>query len=77
MRVECYLRGIRGDRSLSEISELCGVNRGHLSMLERGRWFPPDRDLPAIESAYGATAAEWYSPRLLLELQHDPAGEPA
>lgn len=71
MHLTCYLREIRADRSLTEIKDLCGIARGTLSKIERGIELPPDRDVPALEAAYGANAAAWYPPDILLALQRD------
>lgn len=71
VRLVCHLREIRGERSLTEISDLSGLARGTLSKIERGIELPPDRDVPALEAAYGASAATWWPPEILLEIQKD------
>lgn len=80
MRVRCRLREIRdalprnnGKKiSLRDIQDRCNVSPGVLSMLEQGKALPTDRQIPALEEAYGATVDTWYEPKLLLELEHDP-----
>lgn len=80
MRVRCFLRDIRGRRSLRDLEASSGVNRGDLSKFERGVAFPLDKDVPAIEEAYGRPLVDWYGDdatgrALLLALQPDPEEE--
>lgn len=84
MRVRCRLREIRenlprkpdGKRlALSDLAERSGVSAGVLSQIERGVMLPPDRQLAALEEAYGAPIQEWYSPRALVVLEADPEDE--
>lgn len=81
MRVRCKLREIRYDLprngdgkrvSLHDIQVRSGVSSGQLSMLEQGRSIPSDKQIPALEAAYGARIHQWYEPTLLVELQRDP-----
>lgn len=65
MNVACRLRDLRGRVSLKEMERLTGINRGALSRYERGREFPPDREIATLEQAYGAPQADWYD--------HEPA----
>ncbi|MEZ5101207.1 MAG: helix-turn-helix transcriptional regulator [Thermoleophilia bacterium] len=71
MKLACALREIRGDRSLRDVAETAGVNRGLLSDLERGRRLAPDRIVRALEVAYGQPAHAWYPPEVLLVIQRD------
>jgi transcriptional regulator with XRE-family HTH domain len=75
VRLRCYLRDIRGRRSLRRIADAAGVDRGTLSTIERGRAVPKDEWIDAMEAAYGAPFAEWY-PALtvrVLELDEEEA----
>jgi len=72
VKIACHLREIRGRRSLRDLAELAGVNRGTLSMIENGRMLPKDDFLEGIERAYGAPPEAWYPPRVLLAIiAHD------
>lgn len=71
MRLACSLREIRGERSLRDVADVAGVNRGLLSDLERGRRLAPDRLVRALEQAYGAPPHAWYPPEVLLVIQRD------
>ena len=71
MRVRCRLRDLRGDRSLREVAEAAGVNRGELSKIENGRLLPRDEWLERIEQAYGAPPHDWYPDYQLLQFEHD------
>lgn len=62
MHVPCYLREIRGKRTMLEIEAASGVNRGTLSLLERGRLFPLEKHVARLERAYGKPWHEWYPP---------------
>lgn len=73
MRLRCKLRTIRGERTLGDISELTGINRGTLSMIELGRLLPKDDQVEALEQAYGAPAHQWYGSRTLLAVEDDEA----
>jgi transcriptional regulator with XRE-family HTH domain len=75
VKLRCRLGEIRGKRSLRELEAASGVNRATLSQIENGRLLPPDKHLVAIETAYGAPVHEWYSPRLLLEIQAEDGDE--
>ena len=81
MRLRCHLREIRAAMprkddgtkiSLRDIQERCGISPGQLSMREAGKQLPADKQIDALEAAYGATIDTWYEPKLLLELEHDP-----
>jgi transcriptional regulator with XRE-family HTH domain len=76
MRVACNLRELRKRRGLGlrETAERAGVNRGVLSSIERGRMLPSDDQVPGLEKAYGAAAATWYSPEVLLVLDYPESG---
>lgn len=70
MRLVCHLRTIRGKRSLRDIAEASGVDRGTLSRIERGQQLPlSEEQTEKIEGAYGAPIEDWYSKRGLLALQ--------
>lgn len=69
MRVRCFLREIRGSRSLREIATAADVNAGNLSRIELGSAFPKDDEIPRLEVAYGAEVSEWYPGRVLLALE--------
>lgn len=71
MRLVCHLREIRGRRSIREISEAAGLNRGMLSSIERGRALPTDKWLEPLERAYGAPRTQWWPPEVLLVLEYD------
>lgn len=76
MRLQCTLRLLRGDRSLRDMqaaTKTAGheVSAGILSQIERGVMLPTDAQLAALEHAYGAEAATWYDPRVLLLIQSD------
>lgn len=71
MRVRCYLRDIRGRRSIRRISEASGVNRGTLSAIERGHVLPKDEWIEGMEAAYGAPFEEWYPPLVCRVLELD------
>jgi transcriptional regulator with XRE-family HTH domain len=69
VRVHCRLRELReklparpdGSRmALSDMAKLSGVSAGVLSQIERGVMLPPDRQIPAIENAYGAALEDWF-----------------
>ena len=70
MRVDCRLRELR-DASLREVEDLTGINLARLSQFEAGRLLPRDSEIPALEQAYGASAAVWYPPDVLLAIQKD------
>lgn len=81
MRVRCNLRTIRAAMprkpdgakiSLRDIQDRCGISPGQLSMLEAGKQLPADKQIGALEEAYGCSIDTWYEPKLLLELEHDP-----
>ena len=74
MRVTCMMRGLRGDRSLTEVEDETGINRGTLSQIERGILLPLDRHVVILERVYGPRAG-WYPPEVLVELQRGD-GEP-
>ena len=71
MKLSCRLREIRGRRSLRDLADAAGINRGTLSMIETGRALPKDEWLEAIERVYGAPPEEWYPPRTLLAIGWD------
>lgn len=73
LKLVCHLRGIRGDRPITEIQEASGINRGTLSQIERGIMLPLDRQVASLEAAYGARVEAWYTPRGLLAIQEDEA----
>lgn len=75
MRLPCYLRQIRGQRSLSAMAAESGVNKPELSRIEQGIGLPKDRDVAAIEQAYGAPEVDWYPPRVLLAVIGDEEAE--
>lgn len=71
LRLRCYLREIRGRRSLRVIAAACDVNRGTLSMIEVGRSLPKDEWIVAMEQAYGAPFEDWYPPLTARALELD------
>ena len=71
MVVRCYLREIRGRRSIRKIAEASGVNRGTLSAIERGHVVPKDEQVEPMEAAYGAPFEEWYPPLVCRVLELD------
>lgn len=77
MHVPCYLRTIRGKRTMPDLERESGVNRGTLSLLERGRLFPLEKHVAALEQAYGKPWHEWYPPFVVAviarELEEDAA----
>ena len=80
MRVRCHLKEIRGRRSIRDIEAMSGINRGQISPIERGVRFPFDKDIPALEEAYGAPVHDWYGTdavgrALMFALQPDPEDE--
>lgn len=70
MRLDCRLRQLR-DASLRDIQDLTGINRARLSQFENGQLLPRDSEIPLLEQAYGAAAAAWYPPDVLLAIQRD------
>lgn len=84
MRLRCRLREIRESLprnpdgrkvALSDMAERSGVGAASLSQIERGVMLPSDRQLAAIEEAYGAEITEWYSARVLVAIEADPEDE--
>lgn len=71
MRVRCFLREIRGPRSLRRVAEDAGLNPGMLSRIEQGVAFPKDDEVPALASAYGAPITDWYPPLVLVAFEFD------
>ena len=73
MKVRCYLREIRGRRPLRRIAADTGINRGTLSLVERGRMLPKDDWIERMEEAYGAPFDDWYpaAARRVLELDDE------
>ena len=75
MIVECRLRDYRGDRTLRALEQLTGINKGLLSMIEAGRLLPRDRDIAALEQAYGHARSEWYPDRVAAVLVDETSHE--
>lgn len=75
MRVRCYLREIRGRRSLRTIAERADVNRGTLSAIETGRTLPKDAWIEGMEAAYGAPYEDWYPALTRRALELDDEAE--
>lgn len=71
--MNCQLRILRGDRSLRQVETETGIARGNLSRIERGREFPPDKHIAALEEAYGAPWRDWYPEHVCVELGPDKA----
>ena len=69
MTVACHLRALRGERSLRQVAEEAGVNRGLLSEIERGLRLPPDSWIEPLERTYGVPVEQWYDRRTLLVLR--------
>lgn len=73
MKLACHLRELRGDRPLRELSAASGVAMSALSEMERGIRLPFDNWIEPLAQAYGAPAADWYPPTVLLALSGDDA----
>lgn len=71
MRVRCYLREIRGRRSLRAIAETSGINRGSLSTIERGTRLPTDDQVEQLEQAYGVPFEQMYHRQVIRVLEPD------
>ena len=71
VKVECYLRAIRGRRPLREVAEAAGVNHGTLSAIENGRQLPPEKKIAGMELAYGKPVHDWYPRHVLLALTRE------
>lgn len=71
MRLRCHLRTIRGETPLRQIATESGVNAGDLSRIELGQSLPRDRDIAALEQAYGARLEDWYPRRTLIAFEVD------
>lgn len=71
MRIRCHLREIRGETPLRAIAAESGVNAGELSRIETGQSVPHDRDIEALEAAYGAHFEDWYPKRVLVAMELD------
>jgi transcriptional regulator with XRE-family HTH domain len=59
LTIRCRLRELRGQRSLQQVSDVCGLHRGTLSQLERGERLPRPSDLAGLRRAYGPETG-WY-----------------
>lgn len=59
MRLRCYLRELRGDRSIGDVVELTGLARGEVSMFERGHSVPRGPQVLAMRPVYGDPDG-WY-----------------
>lgn len=77
MHVACNLRTIRGRRTITDIEKASGVARGTLSLLERGRLFPLEKHIAALERAYDAELHTWYPPFVLAVLERESQEEDA
>jgi transcriptional regulator with XRE-family HTH domain len=71
MHVPCNLRTLRGKRPITEIEQASGVHRGTLSMLERGRLFPTEKQIDGLERAYGVAVHEFWPPYVLAVLDRE------
>lgn len=71
MRVRCFLKEIRGPRSLRNVAGETAINPGMLSRIEQGVAFPKDDEIPALARAYGAPISDWYPPLVLIALEFD------
>jgi transcriptional regulator with XRE-family HTH domain len=73
VRLSCTFREIRRleRTSLGAISEIAGIHRGTLSLIERGRLLPTDEQIPGLELAYGRPIETLYSPLALRAVQED------
>jgi transcriptional regulator with XRE-family HTH domain len=60
VRIRSHLRELRGTRPISVAAEETGLNKGVLSMIERGRQLPTDAEALALAPFYGP-AASWYA----------------
>jgi transcriptional regulator with XRE-family HTH domain len=69
--LSCRLVKIRGERTLQELAEASGVNRGDLSRIEHGRMLPAGKHLEPLERAYGKPVEDWYPPRVLAAIAFD------
>jgi transcriptional regulator with XRE-family HTH domain len=77
MHVACYLGTIRGRRSITEIEKTSGVHRGTLSLLERGRLFPLEKHIEALERAFGQPVHAWYPNFVLAVIERESEEEAA
>jgi transcriptional regulator with XRE-family HTH domain len=75
VRLRCYLREGRGERSLRQVANLTGVSAGELSLIERGRLLPADDQVEAIERAYGLQRTSWYHEWGKLAIEADEEGD--
>jgi transcriptional regulator with XRE-family HTH domain len=73
VQIACELRRLRGARTIRQLEQETGISRGQLSLYERGRAFPADKHVPLLERVYGAPLANWYPPRVVIELAPDSA----
>lgn len=71
MRVRCFLKEIRGPRSLRRVADEAGINPGMLSRIEQGVAFAKDDEVPALARAYGAPITDWYPPLVLVAMEFD------
>ena len=71
MKLRSYMREIRGRRSLRDLADAAGVNRGTLSLIELGRQLPKDDWVEGIERAYGAPLEQWYHQLVVRVLEPD------
>jgi hypothetical protein len=80
MRLECHLRQRRGELSLRDLVHAAeridpdaGLSSGVLSLIERGRLLPTDRQV--VEKVYSTKRHEWYPPHGLAALERDEPKE--
>lgn len=71
MRVRCFLKELRGPRSLRRVADEAGINPGMLSRIEQGVAFPKDDEIPALAAAYGAPITDWYPPLVIVAMEFD------
>lgn len=59
MRVRCYLRELRGDRTLRAVCRATGLAVGEVSMFERGHSVPRDDQATLMVPFYGPVERWW------------------
>jgi transcriptional regulator with XRE-family HTH domain len=73
MRLRCFMRELRGERSITEASQATGCARGEISMFERGHSLPHADQVPRLTRFYGVGPDGWYPRGVLGVLYPDIA----